>query len=209
MLCIMITPCMIASGLFAQEDLGEELANLCNQEYVVERFHPPSGWLPVPASGSVTEPFIIPSELDMDCTGQFEFCARYADVQNPAQAWVHINGDNWYHHPPQTGSGEKYECVSDSNEGVFYHGDNTFLFRSAYSRMALNEKADGWFVKEITLRVPYYEPPGYSAAANAEASSMGSNSLKGSGMCNQLVLMFIPAGAVVLLRLVRRRRKAK
>jgi hypothetical protein len=47
---------------------------------------------------------------------------------------------------------------------------------------------------------------GYSAAANAEASAYGPESLIKSGVMNQLALLLVPVGAVILLRVLRRRR---
>ena len=49
-------------------------------------------------------------------------------------------------------------------------------------------------------------PSGYSAVANAEASTFGSNSLTGSGISNELALVLIPMGAVIFLRILRRKR---
>jgi len=46
---------------------------------------------------------------------------------------------------------------------------------------------------------------GYSATANAEAATYGAGSLAGSGVCNELALLLIPAGAVFLLRIIRRK----
>jgi len=48
---------------------------------------------------------------------------------------------------------------------------------------------------------------GYSAVANANAAAYGSSSLIGSGTVNELVLLMVPLGAVVLLRIVRRRKR--
>ena len=48
-------------------------------------------------------------------------------------------------------------------------------------------------------------PGDYSAASNAEAASYGSSSLAGSGIAYELVLLLIPVGAVILLRIVRRK----
>ena len=47
---------------------------------------------------------------------------------------------------------------------------------------------------------------GYSGAANAEASIYGPRSLTASGSFNALVLLAIPLGAVILLRILRRRK---
>jgi hypothetical protein len=46
----------------------------------------------------------------------------------------------------------------------------------------------------------------YSAVANAEAAMYGTRSLIGSGAFNSLALLLIPVGAVIVLRLWRRRR---
>ena len=43
--------------------------------------------------------------------------------------------------------------------------------------------------------------------ANAEASSYGSSSLAGSGLFNEIALLLLPMGAVVLFRIFRSRRK--
>ncbi len=48
---------------------------------------------------------------------------------------------------------------------------------------------------------------GYAAAANAYASSYGASSLLGSGTVNGLLLLVVPVGAVIFLRLARRRRR--
>ena len=45
----------------------------------------------------------------------------------------------------------------------------------------------------------------YSCTANAEASTYGSNALTGSGISNELLLLIIPIGAVILLRIIRRK----
>ncbi len=44
---------------------------------------------------------------------------------------------------------------------------------------------------------------GYSSAANAEAAAYGSETLTGSGVVNGLVLLLIPVGAVLFLRIRR------
>jgi hypothetical protein len=46
----------------------------------------------------------------------------------------------------------------------------------------------------------------YSGAANAEAASYGSSSLTGSGTVNALTLLLVPIGAVILLRVLRRKK---
>lgn len=47
---------------------------------------------------------------------------------------------------------------------------------------------------------------GYSAAANAEASTYGSASLIWSRVFNELALLLFPVGAVIILRILRRKR---
>ena len=47
---------------------------------------------------------------------------------------------------------------------------------------------------------------GYSKAANAEAATYGSSSLTGSGISNEVILLFIPVGAVIALKILRRKR---
>jgi len=46
----------------------------------------------------------------------------------------------------------------------------------------------------------------YPGAANAQASTFGSNSLSGSGAFNGLALVLVPIGAVILLRCFRRKK---
>jgi hypothetical protein len=46
----------------------------------------------------------------------------------------------------------------------------------------------------------------YPATANAEAATYGSNSLTGSGVFNEFILICIPIGAVIFLRILRRKR---
>jgi hypothetical protein len=46
----------------------------------------------------------------------------------------------------------------------------------------------------------------YTGCANAEASTFGSGSLTGSGALNEFILLFIPVGAVILLKTLRRKR---
>jgi hypothetical protein len=46
----------------------------------------------------------------------------------------------------------------------------------------------------------------YTGCANAEASTFGSGSLTGSGAFNEFILLFIPVGAVILLKTLRRKR---
>lgn len=46
----------------------------------------------------------------------------------------------------------------------------------------------------------------YSGVANAEASAYGAGSLVGSGVSNELALILVPIGAVVLMRIRRRKR---
>ena len=46
----------------------------------------------------------------------------------------------------------------------------------------------------------------YSAVANAEAGIYGSSSLVGSGVFNSLALLLLPVGAVLFLRIWRRKR---
>ncbi len=45
----------------------------------------------------------------------------------------------------------------------------------------------------------------YTGCANAEASTYGSGSLTGSGVLNELILLFIPVGAVLLLKWLRKK----
>jgi len=52
----------------------------------------------------------------------------------------------------------------------------------------------------------FKETTGYSAVANAEASVYGSASLTGSGLFNELALFLVPTGAVIFLRILRRKR---
>jgi hypothetical protein len=47
---------------------------------------------------------------------------------------------------------------------------------------------------------------GYSSVTNAVAATYGSNSLVGSGISNELALILIPIGAVIFLRLLRKKR---
>jgi hypothetical protein len=47
---------------------------------------------------------------------------------------------------------------------------------------------------------------GYHGVANAEAASHGSSSLTGSGTFNALTLLLVPIGAVILLRVLRRKK---
>ena len=49
---------------------------------------------------------------------------------------------------------------------------------------------------------------GYSAVANAQASVYGPGSVAGSGIVNQLSLFVIPLGAVIVLRILRRKKVA-
>ena len=46
----------------------------------------------------------------------------------------------------------------------------------------------------------------YTGCSTAQASTLHSNSLTESGMFNELVLLFIPIGAVIFLRILRRKR---
>jgi hypothetical protein len=46
----------------------------------------------------------------------------------------------------------------------------------------------------------------YSAVANAEASTYGGNSRAASGSFNALALLLVPIGAVIFLRIWRRKR---
>jgi len=52
---------------------------------------------------------------------------------------------------------------------------------------------------------PDCSPP-YLAAANAEASTFGDDSFTGSGIFNALTFLLIPMGAVILLRVIRRKK---
>jgi len=47
---------------------------------------------------------------------------------------------------------------------------------------------------------------GYLAVASAEAATLGPGSVTGSGISNELILLFVPAGAILLLRIVRRKK---
>jgi hypothetical protein len=47
----------------------------------------------------------------------------------------------------------------------------------------------------------------YTTTANAEASAYGSSSLSGSGVFNALTLLLVPMGAVIVIRILRRKRK--
>ncbi len=46
----------------------------------------------------------------------------------------------------------------------------------------------------------------YTGCANAEAATYGSGSVTGSGVSNELILLLIPVGAVLLLRMLSRRK---
>lgn len=48
----------------------------------------------------------------------------------------------------------------------------------------------------------------YTGCANAEAATYGSGSVTGSGLFNEFILLFIPLGAVLTLKMSRRRRRA-
>ena len=48
---------------------------------------------------------------------------------------------------------------------------------------------------------------GYSAVANAQASVYGTGSVAGSGLANELSLLVVPFGAVIVLRILRRKRQ--
>ncbi len=61
-----------------------------------------------------------------------------------------------------------------------------------------------WGGRDIYAAAP---ADSYLATANAEASSYGSNALRGSGVFNSLALLLIPAGGGILVRLRRRRKR--
>jgi hypothetical protein len=46
----------------------------------------------------------------------------------------------------------------------------------------------------------------YTGCANAEAATYGSGSVTGSGVSNEIILLFIPLGAVLLLKMLSRRK---
>jgi hypothetical protein len=46
----------------------------------------------------------------------------------------------------------------------------------------------------------------YTGCANAEAATFGSGSVTGSGVSNEIILLFIPLGAVLLLKMLSRRK---
>ena len=45
----------------------------------------------------------------------------------------------------------------------------------------------------------------YTGCANAEAATYGSGSVTGSGVSNELILLFVPLGAVLLLKFLRKK----
>lgn len=49
--------------------------------------------------------------------------------------------------------------------------------------------------------------PAYPEPANAMAAARGTRTLIGSGMANELSLILLPAGAILLLRILRARRR--
>ncbi len=65
---------------------------------------------------------------------------------------------------------------------------------------------DGKVVYDADGKIFLAKPMGYSATANAEASTYGSESLTGSGVFNSVALLLVPIGAVVVLRVWRRKR---
>ena len=85
----------------------------------------------------------------------------------------------------------------------YEYGDNEVINGTTY-----------WYkLQEVGLNGTYHGPVSatptsgdYSAVANAEASTYGSHSLTGSGMFNELALILVPIGAVIVLRLRRRKR---
>ena len=50
------------------------------------------------------------------------------------------------------------------------------------------------------------QDPGYSAVANASAAAYGAGSLRGSGIFNEVIFLLVPVGAVIFLRISRRKR---
>jgi hypothetical protein len=63
----------------------------------------------------------------------------------------------------------------------------------------IDNDCDGWVDTDP-------ECEGYSATANAEASTHGSNSLTVSGVVNGLALLLVPVGVVLFLRILRRKK---
>ena len=63
-----------------------------------------------------------------------------------------------------------------------------------------------WFASIIASVLYALGFASYAATANAEAASFGSNSLTGSGTFNGLSLLLFPAGVVIFMRIVRRKR---
>ncbi|UCB52985.1 MAG: aryl-sulfate sulfotransferase, partial [Candidatus Zixiibacteriota bacterium] len=62
-----------------------------------------------------------------------------------------------------------------------------------------------WLPENPAGYVPWESCTVYCGVANAEASSYGSNSLLVSGVFNELVLLVFPVGAVIFLRIIRRK----
>ncbi len=50
------------------------------------------------------------------------------------------------------------------------------------------------------------DSPGYPKAANTIAASYGGNSLIGSGIFNSIILLLIPVGAIIFMRILRRKK---
>jgi hypothetical protein len=106
----------------------------------------------------------------------------------------------------QTGCGTPSDC-NDTDENIYPTNSNSYCDCEApYPQGTteictgdVDEDCDGWVDNEDS------ECQGYSSTANAEASTYGTESLTRSGAFNELALLLIPAGAVLFLRILRRK----
>jgi len=114
------------------------------------------------------------------------------------------DGDGYY---PQTGCATPLDC-NDANENIYPTNLNTYCDCEGPYPEGTTEVCSGDADEDCDGLVDNEDPEcqGYSSAANAEASAYGSESLTGSGAFNGLALLLIPVGAVLFLRILRRKR---
>jgi hypothetical protein len=134
----------------------------------------------------------------VDWPGGISYTSIAVDSSGKAHIsyYDHTNGDLKYA-TNETNSWVSETVDSTGDVGLY---TSIALDSSGHAHISYYDQTNG------NLKYATNAGDGYSATANAEASTYGSDSLLVSGSYNALALLLVPVGAVTLLRILRRRR---